>query len=448
MGSRSGMAALQRTIPASIVHQTRRGPHGRAVRAKGKLVIVAAIADPNREDIEMLRLAGVFFLALATSACTPHDGPHARAQPVAAGTAAAQEYPSKLGTLRVEEVTTGLEFPWGLAFLPDGRMLVTEKPGRLLLLGADGALISEITGLPKIFVDGQAGLLDVALSPDFARDPWVYVSYAEPNLRGNLAGTAVLRGRLGENALRDVEVVYRQEPKLSSGTHVGSRLIFDDAGYLFITQGENNKRPTAQDLDKLQGKLVRLNADGSVPKDNPFVGREGVRPEIWSYGHRNMEGAALHPVTRKLWTHEHGPQGGDEINIPEPGKNYGWPIITYGVNYSGDPIPESVGTSAPGMEQPYHYWKVSPAISGMAFYAADRIPAWKHSLFIGALTQMSLIRLELDGDKIVEEERLLTERKERIRDVRQGPDGRLYLLTDAANGKLLRVDLVPAAGAS
>jgi len=396
----------------------------------------------------MLRLAGVFFLALAAAACTSHDGPHARAQPVVAGTAAAKDYPSKLGTLRVEEVTTGLEFPWGLAFLPDGRMLVTEKPGRLLLLGADGALLSEISGLPKIFVDGQAGLLDVALSPDFARDPWVYVSFAEPNLRGNLAGTAVLRGRLGEHALSDVEVIYRQEPKLSSGTHVGSRLVFDDTGYLFITQGENNKRPTAQDLDKLQGKLVRLNADGSVPKDNPFVGREGVRPEIWSYGHRNIEGAALHPVTRKLWTHEHGPQGGDEINIPEPGKNYGWPIITYGVNYSGDPIPESVGTSAPGMEQPHHYWKVSPAISGMAFYAADRIPAWKHSLFIGALTQRNLIRLELDGDKIVEEERLLTERNERIRDVRQGPDGKLYLLTDAADGKLLRVDLVPAAGAS
>ncbi|MGH8174497.1 MAG: PQQ-dependent sugar dehydrogenase, partial [Rhodanobacteraceae bacterium] len=282
----------------------------------------------------MLRLAGVFFVAFALAACTSHDGPHARAQPVAAGKAPVQEYPSKLGTLKVEEVATGLEFPWGLAFLPDGRMLVTEKPGRLLLLGADGALISEITGLPKIFVDGQAGLLDVALSPDFARDPWVYLSFAEPNMRGNLAGTAVLRGKLDQNALRDVEVIYRQEPKLSSGTHVGSRLVFDDAGHLFITQGENNKRPTAQELDKLQGKLVRLNVDGSVPKDNPFVGKDGVRPEIWSYGHRNMQGAALNPATRKLWTHEHGPMGGDEINIPEAGKNYGWPIITYGTGYS------------------------------------------------------------------------------------------------------------------
>jgi glucose/arabinose dehydrogenase len=379
-------------------------------------------------------------LLLALAACTSHPPPPERTRVVAAGTEEA-EYPSQLGTLRVREVTTGLEHPWSLAFLPDGRMLVTERAGRLLLLGADGVLVSEVTGLPAIFVEGQSGLLDVVLSPDFANDARVYLSYAEPNLRGNLAGTAVLRARLADNTLHDVEVIYRQEPKLSSGTHVGSRLVFDDAGHLFVTQGENNKRPTAQELDKLQGKLVRIDADGSVPKDNPFVGRAGVRPEIWSYGHRNMQGAALHPSTRKLWTTEHGPMGGDEINIPEAGRNYGWPIITWGINYSGEPIPEATGTAAEGMEQPHHYFKVSPAISGLAFYTADRMPAWRHSLFLGSLVKACLIRLELDGDRIVGEERLLGERNERIRDVRQGPDGYLYVLTDAQDGKLLRVEL-------
>ncbi len=383
-----------------------------------------------------------FVLMLACAGCMRETETPSRAQPQVAPGTLVQHYPGKLGTLEVRELVTGLAFPWALAFLPDGRMLVTEKPGRLLLLAADGAQVAPIEGLPKIFVDGQAGLLDVVLSPDFATDQRVYLSYAEPNWRGNLAGTAVLRGRLDGTALRDVEVIYRQQPKLSSGTHVGSRLVFDDAGHLFVTQGENNKRATAQELDKLQGKLVRINADGSVPPDNPFVGRDGARPEIWSYGHRNMQGAALHPVTRKLWTTEHGPMGGDEINIPAPGRNYGWPVITWGINYSGEPIPEASGTAAEGMEQPHHYWKVSPAISGMAFYTADRVPAWQHSLFLGALAKTSLIRLELDGDRIVDEERLLTERNERIRDVRQGPDGYLYVLTDAPNGKLLRLELV------
>ena len=383
-----------------------------------------------------------FVLMLACAGCMRETETPSRAQPQVAPGTLVQHYPGKLGTLEVRELVTGLAFPWALAFLPDGRMLVTEKPGRLLLLAADGAQVAPIEGLPKIFVDGQAGLLDVVLSPDFATDQRVYLSYAEPHWRGNLAGTAVLRGRLDGTALRDVEVIYRQQPKLSSGTHVGSRLVFDDAGHLFVTQGENNKRATAQELDKLQGKLVRINADGSVPPDNPFVGRDGARPEIWSYGHRNMQGAALHPVTRKLWTTEHGPMGGDEINIPAPGRNYGWPVITWGINYSGEPIPEASGTAAEGMEQPHHYWKVSPAISGMAFYTADRVPAWQHSLFLGALAKTSLIRLELDGDRIVDEERLLTERNERIRDVRQGPDGYLYVLTDAPNGKLLRLELV------
>ena len=390
----------------------------------------------------VIRLSAAVVATALLAACGVAKSPAPRAQPVVAESGQMQEYPGAGGTLVVEELAHGFEFPWALAFLPDGRMLVTEKPGRLLLLGADAKPEAELSGLPTIFVDGQAGLLDVALSPTFASDALVYFSFAEPNTRGNLAGTAVARGRLDGHALRDVTVIYRQEPKLSSGTHVGSRLVFDGNGHLFVAQGENNKRPTAQELDKLQGKLVRLNLDGSVPKDNPFIGRDGVRPEIWSYGHRNMQGAALHPVTRKLWTSEHGPKGGDEINIPEAGKNYGWPIITFGINYSGAAIPEAEGTAKDGMEQPHHYWPVSPALSGMAFYTSDRIPAWKGSLFLGALAGTSIIRLSLDGDRITGEERLLASRGERIRDVRVGPDGRVYALTDAADGKLLRIDLV------
>ncbi len=339
----------------------------------------------------------------------------------------------------VVELVTGLEHPWALAILPDGTMLVTERPGRLRRVGADGAVSAPLSGLPKIFVDGQAGLLDVVLSPDFAKDKRVYVSFAEPSLRGNKTGTAVARGRLEGDALREVEVIYRQEPKLSSGTHVGSRLVFDDAGHLFVTQGDNRVDAAVQQLDKLQGKLVRIWPDGRIPDDNPFVKREGARPEIWSYGHRNMQGAALHPVTRKVWTSEHGPMGGDELNIPEAGRNYGWPVITHGRDYSGSPVKGAVGKTAEGMEPPHHVWEVSPALSGMLFYSGKAFPEWKGNLFVGALAKSALIRLELDGDRIVHEERLLTDRAERIRDVREGPDGAIYVLVDEGNGKLLRI---------
>ena len=258
-----------------------------------------------------------------------------------------------------------------------------------------------------------------------------------------LAGTAVGRGRLAADlsALEDFQVIFRQQPKLSSGIHFGSRLVFDRAGYLFVTLGENNQRPTAQELDKLQGKVVRLHADGRIPADNPFVGKAGARAEIWSYGHRNPQGAALNPWTGQLWIHEHGPRGGDEINIPQPGRNYGWPRATHGVNYSFLPIPEAEGERVAGTEPPHYVWEKSPAISGMAFYDAARFPAWKHSLFIGALVGQALIRLSLEGDKVVGEERLLEEKNWRIRDVRVGPDGWLYLLTDESDGKLLRVGL-------
>lgn len=385
-----------------------------------------------------------WLMLVALSACDRAPPPAPAKPPQAVADAVPQPSTSEKTAFEVVEVVTGLEHPWSLAFLPDGAMLVTERPGRLRRIDTDGAVSAPIAGLPDIFVDGQAGLLDVVPSPTFAQDRLVYVSFAEPNLRGNKAGTAVARGRLegdaGQgDALRDVEVIYRQEPKLSSGTHVGSRLVFDAAGFLFVTQGENRVAEAAQDLGKLQGKLVRIRPDGSVPDDNPFVGREGARPEIWSYGHRNMQGAALHPVTRRLWTSEHGPMGGDELNIPEPGRNYGWPIVTNGIDYSGSPVKGSVGQAAEGMTPPHHVWPVSPAVSGMLFYSGKAFPAWKGNLFVGALAKSALIRLELDGDRIVHEERLLTDRHQRIRDVREGPDGAIYVLVDDPNGKVLRL---------
>jgi aldose sugar dehydrogenase len=355
-----------------------------------------------------------------------------------------QNLKSEQGTLEVTTMTKGLEHPWALAFLPDRQgMLVTERPGNLRVISADGKLSAPLSGVPKVWAKGQGGLLDVALSPDFKQDRTVYLSYAEGGGEGDKAGTAVGRGRLSDDltALKDFNVIFRQEPKLSVGNHFGSRLVFDRDGYLFITLGENNDRPTAQDLDKLQGKVVRIYPDGKVPDDNPFVGQTGVRPEIWSYGQRNPQGAALNPWTGTLWENEHGPQGGDEINIIERGKNYGWPMATHGINYSGQPIPEAKGKSAEGTVAPRHVWEKSPGLSGMAFYDADRFKAWQHNVFIGALVSQELIRLQLDGDMVVHEERLLGELKARIRDVRQGPDGYLYVLTDEDDGALYKVGL-------
>jgi glucose/arabinose dehydrogenase len=356
-------------------------------------------------------------------------------------------FPSERGTVQVTVLVSGLEHPWSLAFLPDGGMLVTERAGRPRVVGVNGALSAPLEGLPDVYAQGQGGLLDVVLSPTFAEDRLVYVSYAEAG-DDQVAGTAVGRGRLSadQRRLERFEVIFRQLPKLSTGVHFGSRLVFDREGYLFIALGENNQRSTAQDLDKLQGKVVRLYPDGRVPPDNPFVSAPkqlSARTEIWSYGHRNQQGAALNPWTGQLWTHEHGPRGGDEINIPQAGKNYGWPLATHGINYSLLPIPEARGKIVEGTEAPLYVWKKSPAISGMAFYDAQRFPAWQHSLFIGALAQQALIRLELKGNQVVHEERLLQQLDARIRDVRQGPDGYLYVLTDAAHGQLLRVGLRP-----
>jgi glucose/arabinose dehydrogenase len=358
--------------------------------------------------------------------------------------AAPQELQSEQGTLEVTTITQGLQHPWALAFLPDRQgMLVTERPGNLRVITADGKRSEPISGVPKVWAKGQGGLLDVVLSPDFKQDRLVYLSYAEGGGAGDKAGTAVGRGRLSDDlkTISNFKVIFRQEPKLSTGNHFGSRLVFDRDGYLFITLGENNDRPTAQDLDKLQGKVVRIFPDGKVPDDNPFVGQSGVRPEIWSYGQRNPQGAALNPWNGTIWENEHGPRGGDEVNIIERGKNYGWPLATHGINYSLQPIPEAKGKSVEGAVDPHHVWEKSPGVSGMAFYDADRFKPWQQNLFIGALVSQELIRLQFDGDKVVHEERLLGELKQRIRDVRQGPDGYLYVLTDEQDGSLYKIGL-------
>ncbi|MCU0974925.1 MAG: PQQ-dependent sugar dehydrogenase [Steroidobacteraceae bacterium] len=343
---------------------------------------------------------------------------------------------SEKGNLRLSTVASGLEAPWGLAFLPDGRMLVTERPGRLRYVTAGGQLSAPITGVPKVFAVGQGGLLDVALDPAFPDNRTIYLSFSEP-VDGK-ARTAVARARLGADRLEDVQVIFRQQPAVDARHHFGSRLVFDREGRLYVTMGDRgSQRDSAQDLGTHIGKVARINPDGSVPADNPFVAREGAKPEIWSYGHRNIQGAALHPATGELWTHEHGPRGGDEINIARAGLNYGWPVITYGREYHGPKIGE--GTAKAGMEQPLHYWVPSIGPSGMAFYTADAIPGWKGNLLVGALASMQVARLEIGPDnKVRHEERIAI--AERVRDVRQGPDGAVYLLTDMGPGsRILRL---------
>jgi len=344
-------------------------------------------------------------------------------------------------TIRVETVADGLSHPWGLDILPDGRLLVTERSGRLRIVSPDGAVSEPIAGVPEVDARDQGGLLDVTLHPDFARNRLVYLSYSEPGEGGN--STAVARGALSEDAtsLENVGVIFSQKPKVESTKHFGSRLVFDREGRLFITLGERSDeefRDQAQELDSHLGKIIRVNDDGSVPQDNPFVNREGALPEIWSYGHRNVQGAALHPETGVLWINEHGPRGGDEINIPEAGKNYGWPVVSHGVNYSGTPVGTGERT-APGMEDPIYQWTPVIAASGMLFYTGDAFPEWKGDLFNGGLRANALVRLELDGQRVTHEERLLEDLGLRIRAVEQGPNGELYVLTDEDDGEVLRI---------
>ena len=334
-------------------------------------------------------------------------------------------------------ITDGLEHPWGMAFLPNGDILVTERPGYLRLI-KEGKLVSQkISGLPEIRASGQGGLLDVALHPNYEKNGWIYFSYAEPGAGG--IATAVSRAKLDGLRLRDVENIFSMNIKSNGGRHFGSRLVFDNKGYLYITTGDRGEENRAQLLNDHAGSVLRLHDDGSIPKDNPFINRKDAKPEIYSYGHRNPQGMTLHPQTGEVWLHEHGPQGGDELNRIQAGKNYGWPVITYGVNYFfGTKIGE--GTHKKGMEQPLYHWVPSIAPSGMVFYTGDKFPQWKNSLFIGSLKSQLLVRLELDGEKVLKEERLLERELGRIRDVRNGPGGFLYLLTDKQNGEVIRLE--------
>jgi glucose/arabinose dehydrogenase len=351
------------------------------------------------------------------------------------GSAKEETIDTKTGPIKVEAVAEGLRQPWGLAFLPDGRMLVTEKAGRLRIVGKDGALSEPVKGVPKVIAAGQGGLLDVALDPDFGTNGLVYLSYSEPGEGGS--GTAIARGKLGDGSLDNVEVIFRQKPKVDGGLHFGSRLAFSPDGKLFVTLGDRFKFDPAQDLASHLGKIVRINPDGSVPDDNPFVGQEGRLPEIWSYGHRNAQGAAIHPETGKLWENEFGPLGGDELNIPEAGKNYGWPVVSWGSHYNRAEIPDP--PTRPEFADAIRHWNPVISPSGMTFYTADAIPGWKGNLLLAGLSSEAIVRLELDGEKVTGEERI--EMGTRIRDVAQGPDGALYALTDE-DGEILK--LTPA----
>ena len=342
-------------------------------------------------------------------------------------------------SFRVVKVVDFLEHPWSLAFLPDGRMLVTERPGRLRVV-KDGKLEpNPVQGLPQVTEHGQGGLHDVVLHPQFKTNQLVYLAYAARGRDG--VGTELARGKLVGERLENVQVLFRQEPKGTSGDHFGGRIVFDRAGYVYLTLGDRGEMERAQKPGDHAGSVIRLHDDGRVPEDNPFFGKPGWKPEKFDLGHRNQQGAALHPKTGVLWTHEHGPQGGDEINIIRPGRNYGWPVITYGANYgTGTKIGE--GTRKSGMEQPVHYWVPSIAPSGMAFYTGDKFPRWQGDLFVGALKDKMLVRLRLEGDRVVHEERMLKRALGRIRDVRVGPDGCIYLLNDEGRGALMRLEPV------
>lgn len=347
---------------------------------------------------------------------------------------------SEKHAFRVVTLLKGLEYPWSVAFLPDGRMLVTERVGRLRLVGPDFRLDPKpIAGLPDVVGQGQGGLFDVVLHPDYAQNGWIYWAYNAPGAGG--WGTALARGKLQGSRMTEVQVLFSMQPKTRSSQHFGGRIVFDKAGMLYLTLGDRGDKDRAQKLDDHAGSVIRLHDDGRVPTDNPFAKRAGALPEKWTLGNRNMQGATLHPKTGELWTHEHGPQGGDEVNVMRSGLNYGWPVITHGVNYGlGTRIGE--GQSKPGMVQPLHLWVPSIAPSGMAFVSGSKFPQWTGDLLIGALRDQMLVRLVLDGEKVLREERLLKGLVGRIRDVRMGPDGLVYLLTDEAEGALLRLEPV------
>ena len=352
------------------------------------------------------------------------------------GVASAQTFSSEKLEFSVAKVVQGLAHPWSMAFLPNGDILITERIGRLRVVRNGELDPLPVAGVPKVAVGGQGGLLDIVLHPQFSENRLIYLSYAGPGNGGK--GTEVVRARFVESRLVDLETILVVHPKTPGGRHSGSRLLFGLDGYLYVTTGERGMRNRAQDLSDLAGKVIRISDNGQVPRDNPFVGQSGVRPEIYTYGNRNPQGLTLHPYTGQIWEAEHGPKDGDEINLLIPGSNYGWPVISYGRSYAGAPIGE--GTSKAGMAQPLRYWVPSISPSGMTFYTGKQFPLWHGNLFLGALSGRALVRLEIDGTDVVHEERLLEDLGERIRDVRQGPKGHLYLLTDASNGALLRLD--------
>ena len=388
----------------------------------------------------MFRATRILFvlLALIVGACTSGTGaPDSDTDASSSDTVVIERVESEEATFRVVRVVDGLAHPWGVAWLPDGRMLITERPGRLVLV--DGDSLTPVEGLPPIAARGQGGLMDVALAPNYADSGWIYFTYSAGDDAGDM-GTTLARARLSDGSLADLETLYQQTPFVEGGRHSGSRIVFPGDGTVLFGIGDRGQRDPAQDTTNSIGSILRLNLDGSVPDDNPFVGRDDVRPEIYSYGHRNPQGMALHPETGVLWEHEHGPRGGDELNKIEAGANYGWPDITYGREYrDNSPIG---GTEAPGMKQPVTYWIPSIAPSGMAFYTGDRFPEWQNDIFIGALAQQHVRRVVLDGDEVTHQEELLRNELGRIRDVRTGPDGFLYVLTDAEEGALYRLEPV------
>ncbi|MBP6518942.1 MULTISPECIES: PQQ-dependent sugar dehydrogenase [Shewanella] len=371
-------------------------------------------------------------LALCLIACSP-------AIYTETASAATISVKTETGNIQVKTIAQGLENVWGMAFLPDGSMLVTERAGRMRIVSTAGKVGEPLTGLPPMYAKGQGGLLDVVLAPDFASSKKIYFSYSEPAEGDTLNSTAVSFATLNGNKLENLTRVFSQQPKVNSGHHFGSRLVWAPDGTLFITLGDRySEKDSAQTLDNHLGKVVRIHADGSVPKDNPFANTVGALPEIWSIGHRNMQGAAINPTSKVLWTGEHGPQGGDELNIDQAAKNYGWPVITYGENYGGGNIGE--GTHKTGMEQPVYKWVPSIATAGFMFYTGDKFPQWQNNLLLASLKEKTLVRLVLDGDKIIKEERLLkTELGQRLRSVVQGPDGLIYLVTDEAKSKIYQL---------
>ena len=397
--------------------------------------------------VALLAAGGAYPNAQQPAGVDPRPPNAPNQQPAFPGQTRAPES-TKNVAFEVVTVAEGLEKPWGLTFLPGGKMLVTEKAGRLRVVSADGQLSAAVAGVPPVDARGQGGLLDVALHPRFAQNQLIYWSFSEPH-DDRTTNTAVARGKFVDGAeprVESVEVIYHQKPNFASTMHYGSRLVWSRDGKLFVTQGERSVTPgrmQAQNLDSGLGKIVRLNEDGTIPTDNPFVGKEGALPEIWSIGHRNVQAAALHPTTGELWEVEHGTRGGDEINIVRKGKDYGWPTIAYGIEYQGSPITGAI-TAKEAMEQPLYYWDPVIAPSGMVFYTGNLFPAWKGSLFIGGMASTNLVRLDVTGEKITGEERLLKDlqpNRERIRDVRQGPDGAIYMVTDNSKGRILK--LVP-----